>query len=126
MTGTADTNDCFEQRDQSAVSAVPVTSVFPKIYSVFHFRQHKTFTMNLLQKKGLPVLALLTALTSAFSQNLPGGFHFNLPEFDGTNQTFLPTFPAYTIGECPPGLHSRWPTRKAGRYVRWCWAKKMW
>ncbi len=56
--------------------------------------------MNFLQKKSALALALLlTALTSAFAQNFPNGFNFNLPEFDGTAQAFLPTFPAYTIGE---------------------------
>lgn len=55
--------------------------------------------MKFLANKILLLLAATLALASAFGQNFSGGFNFNLPEFDGTAQTFLPAFPAYTIGE---------------------------
>jgi hypothetical protein len=44
-------------------------------------------------------LSLLLAVTPLLlnAQNFSGGFNFNLPAFDSTAQTFLPTFPAYRI-----------------------------
>jgi len=49
--------------------------------------------------KHLASLLFLFAAIAAHAQNFPGGFNFNLPAFDSTTQTFLPKFPAYTIGE---------------------------
>ncbi len=50
------------------------------------------FMQNLLR------ICLCLCLTQVLdAQNFNNGFSFYLPEFDSSAQTFLPSFPAYTI-----------------------------
>lgn len=46
----------------------------------------------------LPVLLLWASAQVLYGQNFSNGFNFSLPYFDSTAQSFLPAFPAYTIG----------------------------